>query len=343
MMIKFKNSIIFLGVAQSFVLGHSTEANIKPNKHGHLKLPIVFHEQYDIEKDLHPFSIKDYGKIASLLRHALHVTSDQFYTPEKISDADLKLVHTERYLASLNSSRVIAQIAENPALQPIDNKRLQREVLDPVRYGTAGTVLGAHLALEHGWAINLAGGYHHAKGDQGAGFCYFADIPLAIVKLREKNPALKVLVVDLDAHQGNGVEAYLEHDTQTAMFDVYGADNYPHDMSVKEYITFDFPIPNDMRDQEYAASLVRELPRAIEAVRPDLIIYNAGTDIYEKDRLGRMSISRAGIIERDFFVFSQALSRDIPILMVLSGGYSPDGAGLIAESIEKIINELKLN
>ncbi len=297
------------------------------------KLPLVFHPGYDIKEGLHPFSIKGYGNIASLLTERLRTTVDHFCEPEKISDEDLRLVHTAEYLASLNSSTTIARIAENPSLASMPIQFLQKEILDPMRYGTAGTVLGVELALEYGCAINLAGGYHHAKRNQGAGFCYFADIPLAIVKARAQWPALKVLVVDLDAHQGNGIEAYLEHDKQTFMFDVYGADNYPHDRAVKPYITYDFPVANDSKDGEYSELLKRELPKAIEEVKPDLIIYNAGTDIYEKDRLGRMAISKKGIIDRDFFVWEQARSRNIPILMVLSGGYSSEGAAMIAESI----------
>lgn len=338
-MIKIKEIFALLVLAPVIVFAGKAK-KITKSENVAVKLPIIFHNNYNVPKNLHPFGVKKYDNIAKLLMEKFNLKEQQFYTPEKISDADLLLVHTKEYLESLNSSQTIAQIAENPMISSMPNSLLQKEILDPMRLGTFGTILGAQLALEHGWAINLSGGYHHAKRNLGGGFCYFSDIPLAIVKARAQNPKLKVLVVDLDAHQGNGVESYLEDDKQTFMFDVYGANNYPHDTEVMKHITFNFPVLNTMKDEEYLDLLKKEIPQALNKIQPDLIIYNAGIDIYENDPIGRMSISRNGIIERDFFLFSQARLRNIPILMVLSGGYSDEGSAIVGESIEKILREI---
>jgi len=313
-----------------------------------VKIPIVFHDNYDISclgiEKLHPFDTKKYGKVANHLIKNCDLNKNQFFKPEKISNADLLLVHTQEYLNSLKSNLTIAQIAEVPmlkyALKFIPNFLLQKFLLDPLRYATAGTVLGAELALEHKWAINLSGGYHHAKSNNGGGFCYFADIPLAIKKLRINHPNLKVLVIDLDAHQGNGHESILESDPLSYIFDIYNECNYPYDDQVKKAIDFNYPVTTGIKDQEYLDLLKKTLPSAIEEVKPDLIIYNAGSDVYSRDPLGRMRISKAGIIERDYFVFEQAIGKQIPILMVLSGGYSEESAEIIGQSIEQILKNI---
>jgi len=311
-----------------------------------MMVPIVFHKKYDISfmgmEKLHPFDTKKYGKVANHLQQTCNIAPECFYQPEKASDADLELVHTSKYLATLKSSRTVATIAEVAPLAFLPNAFLQHSMLASMRYATAGTVLGAQLAMSSGWAINLAGGYHHAKANNGEGFCFFADIPLAIKKLRETNSDLKVLIVDLDAHQGNGLAAILGEDKLTYIFDMYSGNNYPRDRAMYKYIDFNFPLVDYIKDLAYLNLLKSELPKAIEAVKPDLIIYNAGTDIFERDPLGKMKVTKQGIIERDAFVFGQALAIKTPILMVLSGGYSKESADIVGTSIENILKQFKL-
>jgi histone deacetylase 11 len=311
-----------------------------------IAVPIVFHPYYDISffgiEKLHPFDTKKYGKIAQHLKNSCNIPFKEFHTPSMITDAELSTIHTTRYLNSLNNSHVIAHIAEMPPLAYLPNFLLHRNMLNSMRYATAGTILGAQLALTHGWAVNLSGGYHHAKDNSGEGFCFFADIPLAIKKVREERPDLKVLIVDLDAHQGNGFESILGTDPLTFIFDMYSNYNYPSDYLARTYIDFNYPLATNIKDDEYLTILKTVLPTAIDSVKPDLIIYNAGTDIFENDPLGKMKISKAGIIERDFFVFSQAQHHHVPLLMVLSGGYSTESADIVGTSIEHIIKTLKL-
>lgn len=334
-------------ISAAFVLCGGKKVKLHPMlKKYTQKVPIVFHDKYDISfaglENLHPFDTKKYGKIAKYLQKTFNITPQSYHMPDKISEDELRLVHTFSYLDSLKSSKTIATIAEMVPFYLIPNFILRKAVLNPMRYATAGTILAAQLAMDNGWAINLSGGYHHAKADSGSGFCFYGDIPLAIKKLRDKNSALKVLVIDLDAHQGNGLEAMLGTDPLTFIFDMYGGNNYPRDTEVFKYIDFNYPQADWVADKEYLLCLKNNLPQAIANVKPDLIIYNAGTDVFEKDPLGKMKITKAGIIERDSFVFDQAFKTRTPIMMVLSGGYSEESAGIIGESIEAIIKKHSL-
>lgn len=309
------------------------------------KMPIIFHEKYDISfmgiENLHSFDSKKYGKVFNTLCKNLNLTKDNFYRPDELDIKDLELVHSNAYLELLNKSQTIAQISEIYPLKFLPNFILQKFVLTPMKYATSGTVLGASLALQHGWAINLSGGYHHAKANSGEGFCFFADIPLAVYKLHKTNPKLKVMVIDLDAHQGNGYESIFKDDKRIVTFDVYNGEIYPHDLYAKQFIKYDYPVKSFIKDEEYLNLIRTKLPKAIKEFKPNLIIYNAGTDIFSEDPLGRMSVSKNGIIERDSFVFNTVLNSHIPILMVLSGGYSKKSAEIISESVEKIVKNIE--
>jgi histone deacetylase 11 len=193
--------------------------------------------------------------------------------------------------------------------------------------------------MEKGWAINLSGGYHHTKSDRSSGFGFYADVPIAINMLWEDDPELKVLIIDLDAHQGNGNEAILKDDPRIFIFDMYHEDNYPGDDEVKKYIDFDIPV-GSMDAEGYMAIISKDIPAAIMESQPDLIIYNAGTDIYSQDPLGKMNVSKEGIINRDEIVFRNAVKNEIPILMVLSGGYTAESANIIGESIENLFKNI---
>jgi histone deacetylase 11 len=204
-----------------------------------------------------------------------------------------------------------------------------------MRLATGGTVEATELAIKNGWAINLSGGYHHAKKDDCDGFCVYADAPLAAYKAINEHNINKILVIDLDAHQGNGNEAIFGEmecfKNKVDVFDVYGQKNYPgfweHQLMSKQLqpTWYDHPVTlHQTNDTTYLSILTNHLPSAIRQTNPGLIIYNAGTDIYEKDPLGRLKITKEGIIERDRYVFEQARKKNIPIVMILSGGYTAD-------------------
>jgi histone deacetylase 11 len=191
-MSRIKIFIVFLCV---FLFNGGLQAKNLKNKsnkpHQNVKkFSIIFHEKYDISflgmENLHPFDSKKYGKVFKNLQRSLSLKKEQFYKPSELNPKDLELVHSKEYLNSLNHSKTIANIAEIPPLKFLPNFALKSFVLTPMKYATSGTVLGAQLALQYGWAINLSGGYHHAKANSGEGFCVFADIPLVVHKLLQK-------------------------------------------------------------------------------------------------------------------------------------------------------------
>jgi histone deacetylase 11 len=254
-----------------------------------------------------------------------------------VTTSDLLTIHTKQYLESLESPENISKVAEVGALKMVPAFLLKNHLLKPMLYATGGTLLGVDLALQQGWAINLGGGYHHAKANSGSGFCYFADINLAILKLFGLKPKSRLMVLDLDAHQGNGVEAILAGDPRVAVMDVFNNDIYPGDLDAQRFIQHKFPLDAGCGTETYLDLLFDELPRVLTAEQPDFIIYNAGTDILNGDPLGMLCVSQEGILVRDQFVFSEAKQRGIPILMLLSGGYTPQSAGIIADSLTQII------
>lgn len=305
------------------------------------KIPIIYSKNYNIKllgiQKLHPFDTEKPEKIYNYLKKQFKFSKEQFYEAEKISDKKLLEVHTQKYLSSLNKSKVIAETAELHALQYLPPALLKRKILRPIKFAVSGTLSGTEIAIKHGFAINLSGGYHHAKANSGEGFCFFADINLAVKKLKEKHNINSIMIIDLDAHQGNGHESIIKDDTTIHIFDVYNKDIYPDDEDVKQYIDYNFPISINTKDTEYLTIIKEELPKAIKESKPDFIIYNAGTDIYKGDLLGMLSVSEKGIITRDEFVFKNAIDNKIPVLMLLSGGYSKKSADITAKSIENIL------
>ncbi|MFK7920693.1 MAG: histone deacetylase [Bacteroidia bacterium] len=306
-------------------------------------LPLIYRSEYNIGlmglEKLHPFDTAKYGKAYKSLKTALDLKSEQFVSVEAVSHADLELVHNSIYLSRLEESSVIAQVAEMEILGSLPASVLKKNLLLPMRYATQGTIEGVKLALEHGWAVNFSGGYHHSKASMGEGFCYFADIPLAVLKLWQTRPELKILVIDLDAHQGNGIESVLRDEPHFFMMDVYNKDIYPHDDVVKKYIDFDYPLPNGISDDAYLSSVRQGLKQSISKAKPDLIIYNAGTDIYHGDALGGMNVSEKGVLERDALVWEAASQNAIPILMVPSGGYFKESGPMIGRSLSSLLKD----
>lgn len=306
------------------------------------KVPVIYSSKYNIKlfgiQKLHPFDTEKPEEIHKYLIKQFGFSKNQFYEAENVSDKKLREVHTQKYLSSLNKSKTISEIAEFPALRFLPPSILKRKILRAVKFAVGGSLQGTDVAMKHGFAINLSGGYHHAKANSGEGFCFFADINLAVNNLKKKHNIKSIMIVDLDAHQGNGHESIVKDDTTVHIFDVYNKDIYPNDSEVKQYIDYNFPVSKNTKDKEYLKIIKNELPAAIKRSKPDFIIYNAGTDIYKGDLIGMLSVSETGIIIRDEIVFKNAIDNKIPILMLLSGGYSKKSADITARSIENLLN-----
>jgi histone deacetylase 11 len=301
-------------------------------------VPIVYHPSFNITafglERLHPFDSRKYRRIHdTLIARGLRRPSD-FVRPRPVRREELLKVHTPEYLRSLRRPAALAGILEVPIARRLPGWLLDWRVLRPMRYAAGGTLMACRLALERGVAINLGGGFHHAAAGWGGGFCVYADVPLAAAILHEEGRLAKVLVVDLDAHQGNGTAAVFQGWPWASILDIYEEDIFP---SRKESEDFPLPVSAGLTGIEYL-EIVREfVPEALATVRPDLVLYNAGSDPFAGDPLARLRLTRTDLAERDLLVVTLAREQGIPVAMVLSGGYSTESWRIHADAIEGIL------
>jgi len=258
----------------------------------------------------------------------------QTYNASESTEKDLLIVHDQSYLDSLKWSSSIARIAEVMAIALIPNSILQRNILLPLRMQTGGSVMAGKLAMEYGWSINIGGGFHHASYRRGRGFCVYADIQLLIAFLRHHYCRVrKVMIVDLDAQQGNGYARDLMCDNSVYIFDVFNRNVFPQDGYAKRAIKKKIEVQNNIEDKEYLSFLEKGLKEAMCECQPDFVVYNAGTDVLCGDSLGKMSLTCKGVIQRDELVFQNCIENQVPICMLLSGGYQKQNADVISASI----------
>jgi len=309
-------------------------------------LRIIYSRHYNIGfyglERLHPFDSRKYGKAWKRICRQMGRTakSVRIKTDRPASRDELLLVHTPEYLTRLRNSRYVAGALELPIVGRLPAWLIDRHVLQPMRWATRGTILAADAALEHGLAVNLSGGYHHAKPDRGEGFCIYADIAIAVAALRRGGKLAddaRVIYVDTDAHQGNGVCHAFAHDQRAFLLDIYNSQIYPaFDIDARQRIDCDCPVTGTCTDEEELRTLRNRLPGFLDSVtsRPvGLAIYNAGTDVFAGDPLGNLSISAETILHRDLFVVEQLRTRGIPTVMLLSGGYTRESYRLVADSV----------
>jgi histone deacetylase 11 len=301
-------------------------------------VPLVHSSVYNITavglEKLHPFDSRKYSRIRHwLIRQGLRKIDD-FIAPQPARYADLQRVHDEAYLHSLLDRRVLARILELPPVRYLPAWLTNWRVLRPMRWATGGTVLACRLALERGLAINLAGGYHHAGPDHGGGFCVYADVPLALKGLKDEGRIGSALVVDTDAHQGNGTADALRSWKWAHILDFYEEDSFPWP-KVDEDVSV--PLASGTVGETYLSTVAEHLPRALDRFRPDLVVYNAGSDVLWTDPLARFLLTPDNMAERDLYVVTEVRERKIPLAMVLSGGYGPLSWQAHARSIEGIL------
>jgi histone deacetylase 11 len=301
-------------------------------------VPLIYHPAYNITafglERLHPFDSRKYRRIRdALVARGLRRPRD-FLRPRPVRRQDLLKLHTPGYLDSLRRPDVLAGILEVPVVRRLPTWLIDWRILRPMRYATGGTILACRLALEQGIAINLGGGYHHAAPDWGGGFCVYADAPLAARLLHDEGRLGRVLVVDLDAHQGNGTAAAFRDWPWAWILDLFEDDLFPARKELEDYPR---PVPAGLAGGEYLAIVRQAIPQVLDAVRPDLVIYNAGSDPFMGDPLARFLLTKDDLAERDLLVVSTVRERGIPMAMVLSGGYSPESWKIHADAIEGIL------
>ncbi len=299
---------------------------------------LVYSQRYQIHlagfEKLHPFDINKYGRIYLEMLKDGFVTPEEVFVPEAISRDDLLRIHTPRYLDSLQDPAVLARALEfgPAALAPAG--LTDAAVLRPFRHATGGTLLAARLALRYGMAVNLGGGFHHAGPDSGEGFCVYADMPVAIRTLQAEGAVRRALIVDLDAHQGNGTARCFAGDDAVFTFDIHQADIYP---IPKETNDVDIAMERHVSDVDYLRVLSHRLPAVFEQAQPDIVFLQAGVDVLDGDPLADFRLTEEGIVARDSLVFAQAHRRGLPIVMVLGGGYSDRAWAAQYQSIRSLV------
>jgi histone deacetylase 11 len=301
-------------------------------------VPLVYSPRYNITafglERLHPFDSRKYRRIHDwLIRQGLRKPAD-FLAPRLCKHAELLRVHSTAYLRSLCDRRVLARILEVPVVARLPGWIIDWRVLRSMRWATAGTVLACRLALENGLAINLGGGYHHASHDRGGGFCAYADLPLALLTLHEEGRFNSALVVDTDAHQGDGTADTIRSWPWAHILDLFEHDIFPWPKAEED---ISVPLPPRTNGAEYLDAVRDHLPAALDRYRPDLVVYNAGSDVLWSDPLTALMLTADEMAERDLYVVTEVRERGVPLAMVLSGGYGPASWEAHARSIEGIL------
>jgi acetoin utilization deacetylase AcuC-like enzyme len=262
----------------------------------------------------HVFPIRKFELVRDRLLAEGTLAPSEIVEPREAAVEDVLLVHTEDYVTRLRAGALTAREIRRLGL-PWSKALVRRSFL-----ATSGTIGAARAALSEGVGANLAGGTHHAFPDHGEGFCVLNDVAVAVRVLRRDGLARRAAVVDLDVHQGNGTASIFEGDAEVFTFSMHGAKNYP---LFKLRSTLDVELPDGTGDDEYLAALARHLPRVFEH-GPDIVFYLGGADPFAGDKLGRLSLSIAGLRARDESVLGACRGQGVPVATVMSGGYAAD-------------------
>jgi acetoin utilization deacetylase AcuC-like enzyme len=281
-----------------------------------MSLPIVHHPAYVAPMPPgHRFPMAKFGRLMAYLLEEAVALPAQVRVPELALPEWLALVHGAAYVEA-----VLTQTLDDAAVRRI-GLPITMEVARRARAATAGTVLAARLALEHGLACNTAGGSHHAFAGHGSGFCVFNDVAVAARVLLAEGLVERVLVVDLDVHQGDGTAAIFEDDPRVVTFSMHCRTNFPLH---KQRSDLDLALDAGLEDDAYLRLLAAHLPGLLEDIRPDLVFYNAGVDPHIDDRLGRLALTEHGLQRRERFVLETCLRARVPVAGVVGGGYAAD-------------------
>ncbi|MCS6825187.1 MAG: histone deacetylase [Caldilinea sp.] len=263
----------------------------------------------------HRFPMAKFGKVYEWLVRDGVAGLDRFHLPQPATEAQLALAHDPTYIRAYLNGTLDARAMRRIGF-PWSERLVRRTLI-----ALGSTVLAAELAVTHGLACSTAGGTHHAFRDCGAGYCIFNDLAVAARWVKARGLAHRVLIVDLDVHQGDGTASILQEDPDLVTFSMHCEANFPFH---KEHSDYDVALPVGMEDDDYLAVLAQWLPDLLTETRPELVLYDAGVDPHVDDALGKLALSDQGLFRRDVFVFEQCLGRGIPVAAVIGGGYSKD-------------------
>jgi acetoin utilization deacetylase AcuC-like enzyme len=281
-----------------------------------MPLPVVHHPAYVAPMPAgHRFPMAKFGRLMAYLLEERVVGRAQVRVPEPAPVEWLRLAHAGDYV-----SAVLTQTLDAAAVRRI-GLPITPEVARRARAANGGTVLTARLALEHGLACNTAGGSHHGFAGYGSGFCVFNDVAVASRVLLDEGLVERILVVDLDVHQGDGTAAIFESDPRVVTFSMHCRTNFPLH---KQTSDLDLALDAGLENEAYLRLLAEHLPGLLEDVRPHLVFYNAGVDPHVDDKLGRLALTEEGLWRRERLVLETCLKAGVPVAGVIGGGYALD-------------------
>ena len=277
----------------------------------------------------HRFPMLKYELIPEQLIYEGTCTPENFFSPNPVDEKWILRTHTKTYWQDLKNLTLDAKMIRKIGF-PLSEQLILRETII-----TQGTIDCSVYAQKYGISMNIAGGTHHAYTDRGEGFCLLNDVAITSNYLLDSGLATKILVIDLDVHQGNGTAEIFRNDPRVFTFSMHGKENYPLH---KEQSDLDIELKTYTKDEEYLNILFETLPKLIQEEKPDFLFFISGVDILETDKLGKLSISIQGCYKRDEFVFEQALKNKLPIVVSMGGGYSPK----ITDIVEAHCNTFRL-
>ncbi len=284
------------------------------------KIKLVFSYDYYIgistSNAYQSFDIMKYKKIRDRLINEKYIKRKHILAPEMVSYEDMALVHDETYLKNIQDPVKVGQYLRIGVVEPWDSY-----ILEFFRTVTGGTILAAEYALDHRVAMfNIGGGFHHAMPDQAAGFCLINDVAIAIEKVRQKHTLERIMIIDLDYHQGDGNLMFFKDDPNVFTFSLHATKW----LEVDKQNNKDILIPHNIRGPEYMEILSEHLEPAFDSFKPQLVFYIAGSDPYEHDTLCDLNLTREEMLERNLYVFNLVKSSKKPLVVVAGGGYGAE-------------------
>jgi acetoin utilization deacetylase AcuC-like enzyme len=277
----------------------------------------------------HRFPIAKYERLRGRVVADGLVPAGRVHDPDRASEDSIRRVHTDDYVTRFTGGRLTQEELRRLGF-PWSEALVERSYR-----AVGGTCGAARAALEAGVAMNLAGGTHHAFAGRGEGFCVFNDVGVAVRMLQDERRIRRAAIVDLDVHQGNGTHAIFAGESSVFTFSMHGGRNYPF---AKVAGCVDVELADSTGDDEYLSLLAETLPGVLAAARPDLVLYLAGVDPYVGDRLGRLSLSLAGLARRDAMVLGACREVGIPVAITIAGGYGRE----IEDTVEAHLNTVRV-
>lgn len=300
----------------------------------HQKIKLAYSKDYAVDIGNHVFPTSKYNQIKErILKESRFRERVDFVKPCPATDDDILAVHEKKYLDALKRG----------ALTKEELFRLElpysEELVDASLVCCGGTILATQTALSGALGIHIGGGFHHAFPDHGEGFCVLNDIAVAVRRAMRRRLAEKAMIIDCDLHQGNGTAAIFAGDPGVFTFSIHQENNYPYH---KPPSSLDIGLRDRAGDREYLEAVYDNVPKIISDFQPGLLMYVAGADPYKDDRIGGLALTKEGLKKRDAFIFNQAIHYNIPIAVVLAGGYAVSEADTVDIHYTTITTALEL-